>query len=109
MDVFPQEEADVWSPYSDSGFSQAQAQPSRVRTVALQISLLSDISSDLIKHFYGPPNVEKTSGKQAELKHLSDIHGRLEEWRRNLPKELEPKEGMLSSVIVMQYGKSTQL
>ena len=102
FEVFPEEEADTWSPYSDSGFSQAHAQPSRVRAVALQISALSAISSDLIKHFYGPLNVDKPVGKQGELKRLSEIHGRLEEWRRNLPKELEPKEGMLSSVIVMQ-------
>jgi hypothetical protein len=33
---------------------------------------------------------------------LSDIHTRLESWRRDLPKELEPKEGGLSSVLVMQ-------
>jgi hypothetical protein len=33
---------------------------------------------------------------------LSDIHQRLETWRRNLPVEMEPKEGGLPSILVMQ-------
>lgn len=32
---------------------------------------------------------------------LSDIHTRLEAWRKGLPQEMEPREGMLSSVLVM--------
>lgn len=102
-DVFPTEDSDTWSPYSDSGFSQAHAQPGRVRAVALQISALCEISSDLIKHFYNPQILDKPIGKQTELKRLSEIHTRLEDWRRNLPKELEPKEGTLSSALIMQY------
>ena len=101
-DVFPTEEADSWSPYSDSGFGQAHSQPSRVRVVALQISALCDISSDLIKQFYNPQLVEKPINKQTELKRLGELHTRLEEWRKNLPKELEPREGILSSVLIMQ-------
>jgi hypothetical protein len=54
-------------------------------------------------HFYNPTVRDKTKGKQAELKKLSDIHQRLEAWRRNLPQELEPKEGGLPSMLVMQY------
>ena len=33
---------------------------------------------------------------------LSDIHRRLETWKGELPKELEPREGGLSSVLTMQ-------
>ena len=46
--------------------------------------------------------LEKPVGKQAELKKLSDLHTRLEAWRKNLPKEMEAKEGQLPSVLVMQ-------
>ncbi|KAF7196608.1 Nitrogen assimilation transcription factor nit-4 [Pseudocercospora fuligena] len=100
-EVFPDEDSAQWSPYTDSGFTQAHAQPSRTRAVALQISKLCEISNDLMKHFYNPTDMDKTKGKAAELKKLSDIHTRLEGWRRDLPKELEPKEGGLSSVLIM--------
>ncbi|USW57300.1 hypothetical protein Slin15195_G106190 [Septoria linicola] len=100
-EVFPDEDSAQWSPYTDSGFTQAHAQPSRTRTVALQIAKLCEISNDLMKYFYNPIDMDKTKGKAAELKKLSDIHTRLEGWRRELPKELEPKEGGLSSVLVM--------
>ncbi|KAF2188288.1 hypothetical protein K469DRAFT_748615 [Zopfia rhizophila CBS 207.26] len=100
-DVFPVEEADIWSAYTDSGFSQAHAQPSRTRAVARQISRLCEISSDLMNFFYNPIDMDKAKGKQAELKKLSEIHQRLETWRRELPKELEPKEGGLPSMLVM--------
>ncbi|KAJ8609785.1 hypothetical protein MRB53_038934 [Persea americana] len=102
FDVFPGEEAESWAPYTDSGSIVPHSQPSRTRTVALQISALCDISSDLVKYFYSPVTREKPMSKQTELQRLSDIHTRLENWRRNLPKELEPKEGGLSSVLVMQ-------
>ncbi|KAF2723790.1 hypothetical protein K431DRAFT_282484 [Polychaeton citri CBS 116435] len=100
-EVFLDEEASQWSPYTDSGFSQAHAQPARTRAVALQITNLCEISNDLMRYFYNPLDMEKTKGKQVELKKLSEMHTRLEAWRRELPKELEPKEGGLSSVIVM--------
>lgn len=102
FDVFPVEDAETWSAYTDSGISQAHSQPSRTRAVALQISKLSEISSDLMNFFYNPIDMEKTKGKQAELKKLSEIHVRLETWRRELPKELEPKEGGLPHMLVMQ-------
>ena len=102
VEVFPDEDSAQWSPYTDSGFTQAHAQPARTRAVALQITKLCEISNDLMKSFYNPSDMEKTKGKAAELKKLSDIHTRLETWRRELPKELEPKEGCLSSVLVMQ-------
>ncbi|KAK3112225.1 Nitrogen assimilation transcription factor nit-4 [Teratosphaeriaceae sp. CCFEE 6253] len=100
IDVFPDEDAAQWSPYSDSGFTQAHSQPARTRTVALQITKLCEISNDLMERFYNPSN-SASKGKASELKKLSDIHTRLEAWRRELPKELEPKEGGLASVLVM--------
>jgi hypothetical protein len=52
--------------------------------------------------FYNPIDMDKVKGRQAELKKLSEIHMRLETWRRELPKELEPKEGGLPHMLVMQ-------
>jgi hypothetical protein len=101
-EVFPDEDATPWCPYTDSGFTQANSQPARTRTVALQITKLCEISNDLLQNFYNPSDLAKAKGKAGELKKLSDIHTRLESWRRDLPKELEPKEGGLSSVLVMQ-------
>lgn len=102
FDVFPDEESASWQPYTDSGFMQARAQPARTRAVALQISSLCEISNDLLRFFYNPSDMDKQRGKQAELKMLSEIHTRLESWRRDLPAEMEPKEGCLSSVLTMQ-------
>ncbi|TID25643.1 hypothetical protein E2P81_ATG03433 [Venturia nashicola] len=101
FDVFPMEDSDIWAAYTDSGVNQSHAQPSRTRAVALQLSALCEISSDLMSHFYNPTDIDKTKGKAAELKKLSDIHQRLETWRRNLPQELEPKEGGLPAMLVM--------
>lgn len=102
FDVFPVEDADPWAAYTDSGPNQAHAQPARTRAVALQISALCEISSDLVFAFYNPADVHKPRGKQAELKKLQEIHQRLEAWRRELPKEMEPREGGLPSILVMQ-------
>ncbi|KAF2855645.1 hypothetical protein T440DRAFT_159480 [Plenodomus tracheiphilus IPT5] len=101
FEVFPLEDAETWSAVTDSGISQAHSQPSRTRAIALQISKLCEISSDLINFFYNPIDIDKTKGKQAELKKLSEIHMRLETWKRELPKELEPKEGGLPHMLVM--------
>ncbi|KAF7442573.1 pathway-specific nitrogen regulator [Pyrenophora tritici-repentis] len=101
FEVFPVEDAETWSAATDSGLSQAHSQPSRTRAVALQISKLCEISSDLINSFYNPIDMDKVKGKQGELKKLSEIHMRLETWRRELPKELEPKEGGLPHMLVM--------
>ncbi|KAF1966006.1 hypothetical protein BU23DRAFT_518635 [Bimuria novae-zelandiae CBS 107.79] len=100
-EVFPGEESEIWSAYTDSGVSQAHSQPSRTRAVAIQISKLCEISSDLMNYFYNPIDMDKAKAKQSELKKLSEIHQRLETWRRELPKELEPKEGGLPSMLVM--------
>ncbi|OCL08695.1 hypothetical protein AOQ84DRAFT_250760, partial [Glonium stellatum] len=101
FEVFPDEDAGTWAAYTDSGYSQAHAQPSRTRAVARQISALCEISSDLMNFFYNPIDIDKAKGKQSELKKLSEIHQRLETWRRELPKEFEPKEGGLPSMLVM--------
>lgn len=68
----------------------------------MQISSLCEISADLLAYFYHPTNLEKPLSKQAELTKLSELHTRLEAWRKELPKELEPKEGQLACVLVMQ-------
>jgi hypothetical protein len=103
FDVFPDEEADIWSSYTDNGVGQMYAQPSRTRTVALQILKLCEINSDLLNFFYHPQNLEKPVGKSQELKKLGALQTRLEAWRRELPKELEAKDGQLPNVILMQY------
>lgn len=102
IDVLPNEEAELWSPYTDTGVTRENTQASRTRTVALQLSKLCEISGDLIMYFYDPTPKEKPVSKQAELKRLSEIHTRLEAWKRDLPKELEPKEGQLPPALLMQ-------
>lgn len=92
----------MWSPYTDAGHGQEHSQPSRTRAVALQISKLCEISNDLLKFFYHPSEIDKSQSKQMELKRLSDVHTRLEAWKKELPREFEPKEGQLPQVLVMQ-------
>ena len=101
-DVFGSEDSQIWSPYTDSGVSHVHAQPARTRAVALQISKLAEISSDLLLSFYHHSQIEKPIGKQAELKKLSDLHTRLEAWKKELPLEMEPREGQLPQVLLMQ-------
>ncbi len=103
IDVFPDEDAASWYPYTDAGSIQARSQPSRTRAVALQISKLCEISSDLLIYFYHPTHLDRPIGKSAELKRLGDIHRRLEVWKKDLPKEMEAREGALPSVLMMQY------
>ncbi|EHA54684.1 hypothetical protein MCOR27_011777 [Pyricularia oryzae] len=100
-DVFPTEDAEMWSPYTDSGYDQSSEQPSRVRAVGLQLVKLSEISSDLLLFFYHPKHIGRSSGKSVELKKLSELHRRLEEWRKELPSEFEPKDGQLPNVILV--------
>ncbi|KAL8967897.1 MAG: hypothetical protein Q9183_002715, partial [Haloplaca sp. 2 TL-2023] len=101
FEVFPTEDAETWSPYMDGGVGSAHSQPARTRAVALQISSLCEMSGDLLTYFYHPMNLEKPQGKQAEVKKLSDLHTRLEAWRKELPKEFEAREGQLACVLVM--------
>ena len=100
--VFPSEESEMWSPYTDSGIIQAHAQPARTRAVALQLSKLAEISSDLLTSFYHPQLLDKPPPRQAELKRLSDLHTRLEAWKTSLPAEMEAKDGQLPQVYLMQ-------
>ncbi|KAG9247368.1 fungal-specific transcription factor domain-containing protein [Calycina marina] len=102
FNVFPNEDADIWSPYTDNGIGQLHSQTSRTRTVALQLSSLCEISSDLLIFFYHPQHVEKSTGRAQELKKLSELQTRLEAWRKDLPKELEAKEGQLPNILLMQ-------
>jgi ssDNA-binding Zn-finger/Zn-ribbon topoisomerase 1 len=101
-DVFPEEDSEMWCPYTDGGFDQSSKQPSRTRAVGLQLSKLCEISSDLLLFFYHPNYIGRSSGKAHELKKLSEVHRRLEDWKRELPPEFEPKDGQLPNVILMQ-------
>lgn len=107
-DVFPDEDAEEWSPYTDAGSDQTSKQPSRTRAIGLQLSKLCEISGDLLLFFYHPNHIGRSSGKAVELKKLSELHRRLEDWRKELPIELEPKEGQLPNAILMQYVVSGQ-
>ncbi|KAB8297819.1 hypothetical protein EYC80_001617 [Monilinia laxa] len=100
-DVFPEEDASCWSPYTDNGIGQVHSQPSRTRAVALQISVLCEVSSLILTFFYNPQHVERGIGRSQELRRLSEIQTRMEEWKRDLPKEFEPKEGSLPNVLLM--------
>ncbi|KXX79203.1 Nitrogen assimilation transcription factor nit-4 [Madurella mycetomatis] len=100
-DVFPDEDSESWSPYTDGGFDQSSKQPSRTRAIGLQLTNLCEISSDLLLFFYHPNHIGRSSGKSVELKKLSELHRRLEGWKRELPAEFEPKDGQLPNVILM--------
>ncbi|KAI1428221.1 fungal-specific transcription factor domain-containing protein [Xylaria sp. FL1777] len=100
-DVFPEEDAEGWCPYTDSGFDESSKQPARTRTIGLQLSTLCEISSDLLLFFYHPSHIGRSSGKSVELKKLSELHRRLEEWHKQLPAELQPKDGQLPNAILM--------
>lgn len=103
FDVFPDEDASPWMPLTDKGFDESAQQPSRTRAAALHLSSLCEISSDLLLFFYHPNHMHRSNGKTVELKKLSELHKRLEEWRKNLPKEFEAGDGQLPNVILMQY------
>ncbi|KAL3472949.1 fungal-specific transcription factor domain-containing protein [Aspergillus californicus] len=101
VEILPNEESALWSPYTDTGPTREYTQPSRTRAVAAQISKLCEISGDLLGFFYGLTPKEKSSSKQVELKKLSEVHTRLEAWKKSLPKELEPREGQLPQALLM--------
>lgn len=101
-DVFPDEDAEPWSPYTDGGPDQSSKQPSRTRAASLQLMKLCEISSDLLLFFYHPNHIGRSSGKSVELKKLSELHRRLEDWKKELPREFEPKEAQLPNVILTQ-------
>ncbi|KAJ9493182.1 hypothetical protein VN97_g79 [Penicillium thymicola] len=109
FDVLPQEEIELWSPYTDSGVGHEHTQPSRTRAVALQISKLCEISGDVLVFFYHPTELESSQPKHSELKKLSDVHTRLEAWKNKLPRELMAKEGQLPQVLVMHMLYQLQI
>ncbi|KAG0135529.1 putative nitrogen assimilation transcription factor nirA [Tuber indicum] len=124
-DVFPSEDSDNWLPYTDSGVSTINPQPSRIRAVSLRISMLCEISNDVLLSFYDSApgsnsgvvefaattiNRIQQAGKngvQAEFKKLGELFARLEDWRKKLPTELEAKEGSLPSVLLMHMFHQT--
>ncbi|KAM3500730.1 hypothetical protein MY10362_006151 [Beauveria mimosiformis] len=101
FDVFPDEDASPWIPLTDKGFDESAKQPSRTRAAALHLSSLCEISSDLLLFFYHPNHIHRSTGKTVELKKLSELHKRLEEWRKHLPREFEAGDGQLPNVILM--------
>ncbi|KAL5341558.1 nitrogen assimilation transcription factor nirA [Aspergillus crustosus] len=101
VDILPNEESVLWSPYTDTGPSREYTQPSRTRAVAHHISQLCRISGDLLVFFYDLTPKKESTSKQVELKKLSEIHTRLEAWKKGLPKELEPREGQLPQALLM--------
>lgn len=101
FEIWPEEDSELWVGYTDSGINQTHAQPARTRAVALHISSLCEISNDLMSNFYNPMALEKID-KRSEIRRLENIHQRLESWKRTLPQEMEPREGSLPSVLVMQ-------
>lgn len=103
FDVFPNEDADIWSPWTDTGLDRSSAQPSRTRAVALLISALCEISEDIQFTFYRLGLRDKGMRKETEIKRLSELHDRLETWQKKIPLELEPREGQLPHVLTMQY------
>lgn len=125
-DVFPSEDADNWHPYTDAGLCTANPQPSRIRAVSLRISMLCEISNDVLLSFYNPtPGIspgaatadpssiiakvfqQGKTGATSEFKKLSELFTRLEDWRKRLPPELEAKEGALPSVLLMHMFHQT--
>jgi hypothetical protein len=65
--IFRDDKVDIWSPYTDSGISELHSQPSRTRTVGLQISELCEISSDLLIFFYHPQHLKQSVKRSGEL------------------------------------------
>ncbi|KAG6263126.1 Nitrogen assimilation transcription factor nit-4 [Claviceps purpurea] len=101
FDACPEEDAAMWSPLTDTGFDASFKRPSQTRSAALQLASLCEISSDLLVFFYHPNHIGRSRGKSVELKKLSEIHRRLEQWRNALPQNFEPTDGQLPNVILM--------
>ncbi|KAF3767567.1 hypothetical protein M406DRAFT_345509 [Cryphonectria parasitica EP155] len=101
FEVYPDEDGESWIPYTDRGFDEKSRQPARTRAIGLQLSKLCEISSDLLLFFYHPKHIGRSNGKSVELKKLSELHRQLEDWRKGLPREFEPREGQLPNAILM--------
>ncbi|KAK6350319.1 hypothetical protein TWF696_006550 [Orbilia brochopaga] len=108
-DVFPDEDSEIWTPYTDNGLTPELSQPGRTRAVALQLIGLCEISNDILLGFYQPVRGGTTkesklgkgkAGKDAEMKKLLELYNRLEEWNQKLPAEMAAKEGALMSILI---------
>ncbi|KAG6007909.1 Nitrogen assimilation transcription factor nit-4 [Claviceps maximensis] len=99
--ICPEEDMAMWSPLTDTGFDASLERPSYIRSAALQLASLCEISSDLLVFFYHPNHIGRSRGKSAELKNLSEIHRRLEHWRKSLPQHFEPTDDQMPNVILM--------
>ena len=102
IDVFPDEDSEPWAPLSDKGFDMSRQQPARTRGIAVNLFKLCEISSDLLVFFYHPTQGEEPKGKWGEMKKLDEVYQRLEAWRKELPKEFEPRAGSLPNLILVQ-------
>ncbi|KAF3938090.1 hypothetical protein ABW19_dt0205785 [Dactylella cylindrospora] len=109
-DVFPDEDSELWTPYTDNGLTPELSQPGRTRAVALHLIGLCEISNEILLGFYQPVKGGTTkesklgkgrAGKDAEMKRLLELYNRLEEWNQKLPMELGAKEGALPNVLLM--------
>ncbi|CCX08251.1 Similar to Nitrogen assimilation transcription factor nit-4; acc. no. P28349 [Pyronema omphalodes CBS 100304] len=114
VEVFPNEDSDNWMPYSDEGANMDDQQPGRIRAISLQISLLCEISNDILLTFYNPnpasqpsPKLPTKSTINSEFKKLSELFNRLEEWRKKLPAELDARGGSLPSTLLMHMFHQT--
>ena len=113
-EVFPNEDSDNWVPYTDEGAID-NAQPSRIRAISLQISILCEISNDILLVFYNPtPATSSPAAKplnktsiSSEFKKLGQLFSRLEKWKKNLPLELEARGGSLPSTLLMHMFHQT--
>ena len=113
-DVFPSEDSDNWVPYTDDGVVDL-TQPSRIRAISLQISMLCEISNDILLTFYNPTPADRhpkaktlsRSSVGAEFKRLGELFTRLEGWRKKLPPELEARGGSLPSALLMHMFHQT--
>ena len=114
--VIPAEDSAQWYPYTDVGKSVISAQPARTRAVALQTLELCEISSDILIQFYNPTPPRKFSGVMnlgsrnnsipgamgnSDIRNLGVLWHRLEDWKKKLPRELEPQQGCLPQVLLM--------
>ncbi|KAK6348795.1 hypothetical protein TWF730_009565 [Orbilia blumenaviensis] len=109
-DVFPDEDSEIWTPYTDCGLTPELSQPGRTRAVNSYLIGLCEISNDILLGFYQPVRGGTTKesklgkgrgGKDAEMKKLLELYNRLEDWNQKLPAEMVAKEGALMSVLLM--------
>ncbi|KAF3902951.1 hypothetical protein ABW20_dc0101283 [Dactylellina cionopaga] len=109
-DVFPDEDSEMWTPYTDDGLIPSLSQPGRTRAVNTYLIMLCEISNDILLGFYQPVRGGTTKesklgkgrgGKDAEMKKLLELYNRLEEWNQKLPAEMVAKEHALMNVLLM--------